>query len=77
MKIDLGKNRQDELLEIQKKLEFIANAQNDEIGQDKYIDLSKSPRRLKDYRDMYFQSHHYKMEQDLYWITHNFVIDIS
>ena len=77
MKIDLGKNRQDELLEIQKKLEVIADAQDDEIGEGEYIDLSKSPRRLKDYRDMYFQSHHHKMEQDLYWITHNFVIDIK
>ena len=71
--MDFRKNRQDELIELQKMIEDTDDVIEDESGEDEY----KRPSRLQDHRKMYFGLHNYKTEQILYYITHNFIIDIK
>ena len=73
--MDRKKRQQDKFMELQKKLEDWSDAMGEDSSDKEYY--VKSPTRLQDHRDMNFQLHHHKMEQVLYYITHNLIIDIK
>ena len=39
--------------------------------------IKNYPKRLQDFKRIFFKDHHYKIEQDLYVYTHNCIIDIK
>ena len=55
----------------------IKSIQIEEIIVDDTTDEIQLPSRLQELRKMFYQPHHYKIEQDLYTATYNHSIDIK
>jgi len=68
----LNKDRRSKLQKLLEKM--------DDVGDDEHSDTIynfKEPIRLQDQRRFFFQPKDYQNEQVLYYITHNFIIDIK